>query len=44
MEPNHCILCEVVVPEYEDTIIRLTNKIEQLKQIIEQLKNDLAGK
>jgi hypothetical protein len=40
MEPNHCLLCEVVLPEYEDTIIRLTNRIKHLEQIIEQLKND----
>lgn len=43
MEPDqnrNCLLCEVVLPEYEDTIIWLTNRIKQLEQIIAQLKND----
>lgn len=40
MEPDHCLLCEVVLPEYEDTIIRLTNRIKHLEQIIAQLKDD----
>lgn len=43
MEPDqnsNCLLCEVVLPEYEDTIIRLTKRIKHLEQIIAQLKND----
>ena len=43
MEPDqnsNCLLCEVVLPEYEDTIIRLTNRIKHLEQIIAQLKDD----
>jgi hypothetical protein len=43
MEPDqnsNCLLCEVVLTEYEDTIIRLTNRIKHLEQIIAQLKND----
>lgn len=34
MEQNNCLLCEVVLPEYEDTIIRLKLKIQLLEQII----------
>jgi hypothetical protein len=40
MEQNNCLLCEVVLPEYEDTIIRQDKLIKQLQEIIEQLKND----
>ena len=34
MEQNNCLLCEVVLPEYEDMIIRLKLKIQLLEQII----------
>lgn len=40
MEPDNCLLCEVVLPEYEDTIIRQKKLIKQLQEIIESLKND----
>ena len=40
MEQDNCLLCEIVLPEYKDTIIRLKAKIKHLEQIIEQLKND----
>lgn len=42
MEPNQdraCLLCEVVLPEYEDTIIRQTRLIKQLQQIIDDLND-----
>jgi hypothetical protein len=40
MEQNNCLLCEVVLPEYEDTIIRLTNRIKQLEQIIHETREE----
>lgn len=47
MEPDqerNCLLCEVVLPEYEDKIIQQARLIKQLQQTIEDLKNDNDGK
>jgi hypothetical protein len=42
MEPDqdrNCLLCEVVLPEYEDTIIRQERLIKQLQKIIDILND-----
>ena len=36
LEQNNCLLCEVVLPEYEDMIIRLKLKIQLFEQIIKE--------
>jgi hypothetical protein len=36
----NCLLCDILVPELEEAIIRLNKQNKELKQIIEDLKND----
>lgn len=36
---SNCLLCEVVLPEYEDTIIRQERLIKQLQKIIDILND-----
>lgn len=43
-QDRNCLLCEIVLPEYEDKIIQQALLIKQLQQTIEDLKNDNDGK
>ncbi len=39
----NCLLCEVLMPELEEAVARQNKQIKELKQIIEDLKNDNAS-
>lgn len=46
MEPdqnNNCLLCEIMLPEYEETIRRQIRQIQHLKLIIEQQRDRLSS-
>jgi len=36
----NCLLCDILVPELEEAVARQNKEIKELKQIIEELKND----
>jgi hypothetical protein len=40
----NCLLCDILVPELEEAVARQSKQIKELKQIIENLKNDNDGK
>lgn len=39
----NCLLCDILVPELEEAVARQNKQIKELKQIIEELKNDSNG-